>query len=130
MNDNKKIYLKIMIGICFITLGFHLLILVKVIPYEITWEGKLKNDNEMYVFEIISITINSFFAYILLQKGNFVKPIFSDKTLSIILWVFFVIFLLNTIGNLFAKTTFEKSLTLLTLINAILIWIINKPTKR
>jgi len=60
MKDNKRIYLTILIGICFLALGFHLLILLKIIPYEITWGGKLKNDNEMYVFEIISIIINSF----------------------------------------------------------------------
>ena len=126
MEDRKKIYLKILIGICLAATIFHLLILVKIIPYEITWGGKLKNDNEMYVFETISILINTFFTYILLQKGRFVKPFFGDKTISIILWIFFVIFTLNTIGNLFAKTTFEKSFTALTLVSAILIWITNK----
>jgi hypothetical protein len=126
MKDIKRIYLTILIGICFLALGFHLLILLKIIPYEITWGGKLKNDNEMYVFEIISITINSFFAYVLLQKGNFVHPVFSEKVVSIILWVFFVLFLLNTIGNLFATTFFEKSFTIVTLVNAILIWRINR----
>ncbi|MDP1802420.1 MAG: hypothetical protein Q8L81_13765 [Bacteroidota bacterium] len=107
-------------------LAFHLLILIKVIPYEITWGGKLKNDKEMYVFEILSIVVNSFFVYVLLQKGNYVKPVFGRKTLSVILWVFFAIFTLNTIGNLFAETTFERSFTIVTLINAVLIWLINK----
>lgn len=102
--------------------------MLKVIPYEITWGGKLKNDNEMYVFEILSISINSFFLYVLLQKGNYVKRIFGVKTLSIILWIFFAIFALNTIGNLFAESTFEKSFTILTLLNAILIWLVNKKT--
>lgn len=129
MKHRKKIYLKILIGICFLALCFHLLILLKVIPYEITWGGKLKNDQEMYLFEIISICINSFFAYVLLQKGRFVKPIFTEKTLSIILWIFFVIFVLNTIGNLFAKTTFERSFTVITLLNAVLIWATNKDNQ-
>jgi hypothetical protein len=126
MKDNKRIYLTILIGICFLALGFHLLIFLKIVPYEITWGGKLKNDNEMYVFEIISIAINSFFAFVLLQKGNFVNPVFSEKVISIILWIFFVLFLLNTIGNLFATTVFEKSFTIVTLVNAILIWRINR----
>lgn len=126
MKVNIKIYLKILIAICFLALAFHLLILIKVIPYEITWGGKLKNDKEMYVFEILSIVVNSFFVYVLLQKGNYVKPVFGRKTLSVILWVFFAIFTLNTIGNLFAETTFERSFTIVTLINAVLIWLINK----
>jgi hypothetical protein len=111
-------------------MALHLLILVKVIPYEITWGGKLKSDNEMYVFELFSIGINSFFLYVLLQKGNYVKAVFGEKALSIILWIFFALFTLNTIGNLFAETLFEKSLTIVTLLSAVLIWLINKPTTR
>jgi hypothetical protein len=95
-----------------------------------TWGGKLKTDEEMYVFETISILINSFFIFLLLQKGDFTKPFFGKKIVSIFLWIFFVIFVLNTIGNLFAKTTFEKGFTILTLINSILLWKINKTTTR
>ncbi len=126
MNDNRKIYLKILLGICSLILIFHFLILLKVIPYEITWGGRLKNDTEMYTFETLSIAINLFFVYVLLQKGAYVKAVFGERALSIILWVFFAIFALNTIGNLFAKTTFEKSFTLVTLVNAVSIWMINK----
>ena len=75
---------------------------MKIIPYEITWGGKLKTDNEIYVFEIISILINSFFIFMLLHKGDYIKSFFSKKSVSIILWIFFVIFVLNTVGNLFA----------------------------
>lgn len=126
MNPKNRIYLKILIGICLIALAFHFLILLKIIPYEITWGGKLKNDSEMYVFEFFSISINSFLLYVLLQKGSFVKPIFRPKTITVILWVFFGIFALNTLGNLFAETNFEKSFSILTLINAVFIWIINR----
>lgn len=126
MQLKDRIYLKILIGICFLALTFHFLILLKIIPYELTWGGKLKTDSEMYVFEFLSITINSFLLYVLLQKGNIVKAIFGPKTLTIILWVFFGIFALNTLGNLFAESTFEKSFTILTLINAVLIWKINR----
>lgn len=126
MQLKNRIYLKILIGICFLVLAFHFLILLKIIPYELTWGGKLKNDSEMYVFEFLSITINSFLLYVFLQKGSFVKAIFGPKTLTIILWVFFGIFALNTLGNLFAESTFEKSFTILTLINAVLIWKINR----
>lgn len=37
------------------------------------------------------------------------------------LWVFFILFLLNTVGNLLAKTTFEKWFALVTLLLAGLI---------
>jgi hypothetical protein len=119
-----------LIGITVLATIFHLLILVGVIPYEITWGGRLKTVEEMYVFETISILINSFFIFILLQKGEYIRYILGRKTVSIILWIFFTIFALNTIGNVFAKTNFEKYVAILILINAILIWVINKTIKK
>jgi hypothetical protein len=83
----------------------------------------------MYVFETLSILINSFFIFVLLQKGEYVSYFLGKKAITIILWIFFAIFVLNTIGNVFAETTFEKFFTILTLLNAILIWLINKTTK-
>lgn len=130
MIPKDRIYLKTLIGICFLALAFHFLILLKIIPYELTWGGKLKNDSEMYVFEMFSITINSFLLYVLLQKGDFVKPLFGPKTLTIILWVFFGVFALNTLGNLFAETSFEKSFSILTLVNALLLWKINRADSK
>lgn len=106
---------------------FHLAIIAKVIPYDIAWGGRLQNDSEMYVFETISILINIFLGFILLMKGNYIKFQFKKKTIDIILWIFLALFVLNTIGNIFAKTTFEKLFAVLTFISAILIWKILKP---
>lgn len=128
--QNKLTYINILIGISVLATIFHLLILVRVIPYEITWGGRLKTVEEMYVFETLSILINSFFIFVLLQKGEYVRFFLGKKTVTIILWVFFTIFVLNTIGNVFSKTNFEKYFAILTFINSILIWIINKTTTR
>lgn len=126
---NKNFAIKILLCLIGAVTIFHLCILVKVIPYEITWGGRLKNDNEMYMFESISIFINLFFAFILLMKGEIIKSFIPLKIVNVILWVFLVLFCLNTVGNLFAETTFEKSLTLLTLANAILIWVVLRKDK-
>jgi membrane-associated phospholipid phosphatase len=108
MKNNKITYITILIGITVLATIFHLLILVKVIPYEITWGGRLKSVEEMYFFETISILINSFFIFILLQKGEYIRYFLRKKTVNIVLWIFSTIFVLNTIGNVFAKTNFEK----------------------
>ena len=129
MKNNKLTYINILIGITVLATIFHLLILVRVIPYEITWGGRLKTVDEMYVFETISILINSFFIFILLQKGEYIRYILGEKTVNIVLWIFFTIFALNTFGNVFAKTNFEKYFAILTLINSILIWAINKKNQ-
>ena len=119
-----------MLGLLSIVIVFHLCIVVKLIPYDITWGGRLKNDYEMYVFEAVSIIINLFLISILLMKGNYLKFQFNEKIINIILWIFFFIFIINTIGNIFAKTIFEKLFSVLTLISAILIWNILKNKKQ
>lgn len=130
MEVNKSAYIKILTSISIVAVLFHISILMKIVPYEITWGGKLKTDEEMYVFETFSILVNLFFIFVLLQKGVFIKSFLEKKTVSIILWIFLAIFVLNTIGNLFAKTTFEKGFTILTLVNSILLWVILKNNKQ
>ncbi len=131
MNFIFKNTIKIFLGLLILIILFHLCIIIKIIPYDVTWGGRLTNDTEMYIFETISILINVFLAWVLLMKGNFVQYRFSNQVVNIILWIFFVIFILNTIGNIFAKTFFEKQFAFLTGIFAILLWIIlmkRKPT--
>ena len=127
MTNNKLIYINILVAISVLATIFHVLILVRIIPYEITWGGRLKTVDEMYVFEATSILINSFFIFILFQKGEYIHYFFGKKTVNLFLWIFFTIFALNTIGNVFAKTNFEKYFAIVTLLNSILIWAINKP---
>ncbi len=109
---------------------FHLCIMIKIVPYEISWGGRLKNDSDMYVFETISIIINLFLFSILLIKGKYLREFISMKIVNITLWIFFVLFVLNTVGNIFAKTYFEKFFALLTLFFSILTWIILRKDKK
>lgn len=112
-----------MMTILCLVLGFHVLILIQVIPYTIVWAGKLTNTNDMYVFETISIGVNLFLLWILSLKWKYVKAKESSKVLNILLWLFVIIFSLNTIGNLFSETSFEAIVfTPITLISAIFCW--------
>jgi len=117
---------KTMIGLLSIIILFHFCIIIKLIPYNIVWGGRLKNDTQMYIFEIISITINGLLITVLLLKGNYLKHKISEKVLNVILWFFVILFALNTVGNLFSKTYFEKFFAILTFMFVVLIWIILK----
>ncbi|WP_207423026.1 hypothetical protein [Desertivirga brevis] len=119
---NKAINVLLLILVAVI--AFHFLIIFKVIPYSITWGGRLKNDQEMYVFESVSILINVVLGLTLMVKGKLISLSLPKVVISFILWFFLVVFVLNTIGNLFAKTDFEKYFSLLTLLFAILITIV------
>jgi len=126
---SSKTAIKIMLWVLLAVILFHLSIILKIVPYEITWGGRLKNDSEMYVFETISIVINLFLCFILFIKGKFIREFLSMKIVNISLWIFVIIFGLNTVGNILAKTNFEKFFTLVTLTSAILLWIILRKDK-
>lgn len=121
-----KTAINIFLGLLVAVITFHLCLIVKIIPYEIAWGGRIQNDSEMYAFETISILINLFLGLVLLMKGGYTKFHFKEKSINIILWIFLGLFVLNTIGNLFAKTKFEISLAVLTFVSAIFIWTILK----
>ena len=127
MNINTQ--KKMLLGLLFSVIIFHICIIMKIIPYNLAWGGRLTNDNEMYVFESISILINLFLSWLLLMKGEFVQFKFPDNIVNLILWIFFGLFILNTVGNIFAKTNFEKLFALLTGLSAIIIWNILKHKK-
>lgn len=122
--------LKIILGLLTVVIVFHMLIIIRIIPYEIVWAGKLKSVGEMYVFEIVSILVNILLLTILLLKANFIKHTINDKIINGILWFFVLVFALNTVGNLLAKSLFEKVVfTPLTFILSLLIWIIIRKDK-
>ena len=126
----RNIAFKASIGLLTLVIIFHGFIIAKIIPYNIAWGGRLENDSQMYVFESISILINGFLITVLFLKANYRKHSFSEKILNGILRFFQMLFILNTIGNLLAKTSFEKYFALLTAILAIFIWIILKRNAR
>ena len=119
-----------MVFLLSVVIAFHLCLIVKIIPYDVAFGGRLTNDIQMYTFEIISIFINLFLIAILLIKGNYLKFQLNEKCINIVLWIFFFVFILNTIGNIIAKTNFEKVFSVLTLTLAILIWYILKKKKK
>jgi hypothetical protein len=125
MSGSKK-SIQILLGLLSMVTAFHLCILVKLVPYSIAWGGRLKSDQEMYVFEIISIMINLFLITILLMKGGYLKVQLKEKIINIVLWIFLLIFLLNTLGNALANTNFEKMFSVVTLVLALLLWNILK----
>lgn len=104
-----------------VVLIFHVLVLTETIPYTIVWAGKIRSIEEMRRFEIISICVNFFMILIFLLRANYVQNRILTKILNGVIWLLVVIFSLNTVGNLFAKSKFELYFfTPLTFILAIL----------
>ncbi len=92
------------------SLGFHFLILLKIIPYNIVWGGRFKSDTEMVRFEIVSIFINLFFLFVIVVHSNFLTIDFPNTLMTIILWIMAALFALNTVGNVMSKNRLERIL--------------------
>ena len=119
---NLKLTIKLLLWLIAMVILFHLAILTKLIPYEVTWGGRLSDDSDMYMFEGVSIIINVILGFTLLIKGEYILSSIPLKVVNTILWIFFAVFSLNTLGNIFSETIFEKSLSILTFTFSYLIW--------
>ncbi|WP_421750334.1 hypothetical protein [Croceimicrobium sp.] len=97
-----------LLSILSLMLLFHLLILLKAIPYASVWGGRLKNDQEMYRFETPSILINALFLAIALIKAELLGIHLPELAMQISLWIMAALFAFNTFGNLMSKNRLEK----------------------
>jgi len=108
-----------------LSLVFHLLVLLQVIPYVIVWGGRLRTDTDMYRFETVSIIVNLLSLLVLLLKSGMIRwrirPLFVNGAL----WAMFALMALNTVGNLYSGNHLERIIfTPLTLVSAILLLVV------
>ncbi|OAS89499.1 MULTISPECIES: hypothetical protein [Metabacillus] len=98
----------IIITINTIALFMHLLILLKVVPYDFVWGGRLKNEVDLIIFESISIVVQLLFMTIVAVKAGYVFNGKFKKTVNVGTWVMFGLMALNTMGNLASASVLEK----------------------
>jgi hypothetical protein len=127
-----KLAVNAMLILLALVIVFHLLILIQVIPYNIVWAGRLQNVSEMVVFELVSLLINTMLIAVITIKAGYVKSRISPTVINVLLWFMVIVFSLNTIGNLFSKTSFETLVfTPLTFISALLCYrIVREPNTK
>ncbi|MGI8892194.1 MAG: hypothetical protein ACR2GN_01915 [Bacteroidia bacterium] len=87
---------------------FHLFVLTGVIPFEMVWGGRLNNREEMIQFEIISIVINIIMLLVVLARAGIIGAGIKQGIIRVALWLMFILFLLNTVGNIFSDNELEK----------------------
>lgn len=118
---NFLLAIKTMIVLTLIALAYHIIIITELIPYDAVWGGRLKSREQMYQFEFFSIAINLFMALVILIKGAYIKIKIPKLIVTSFLWLFAILFALNTVGNLFSVSIWETIIfTPITLISAVL----------
>ena len=100
---------------------FHILVLTGIIPYTMIWGGRLHDINEMYRMETVSVILNTYFLVIILIDAGLLKLNWPAKLIRYSIIGMALLFLLNTLGNLFSENRLETLLfTPITLVLAAL----------
>lgn len=117
--------LYILICIHFLFFVYHIAIVLKLVSYKMVWGGRLESDEQMYLFETVSIFILNLFTIVLLAKGNYLSISLPQQAITLSLWGMSTLYLLNTVGNLKSKSRIEQvifaPLTLMILILLLII---------
>ncbi|CAE7481155.1 unnamed protein product [Symbiodinium natans] len=92
------------------TLSYHALILTGQVDYRFVWGGRLKSKEQMYVFETVSVSLNLIMVLLALARGGWLNacPCLPPAVLRVVCGIFCALFALNTLGNLAAKSNFER----------------------
>lgn len=87
---------------------FHLGIILGLIPSDIVWGSRIQSQGQFYLLEAVSLAFNGLFIGIMLHRLEIWKLPIGPKLLSLSLWFMAIFFLLNTLGNLMSKNSFEQ----------------------
>jgi hypothetical protein len=90
-----------------LTILFHFAVIAGLVPIDMIWGGRLKTQEELYVFESISLVLNALLLWVVIIRMNYVKISVNPKVIRVVLWLMFLLFLLNTLGNLMAFNNLE-----------------------
>jgi len=86
---------------------FHLLVISSIIPFDIVWGGNIADKNKLWIMESISITINFILLLFVLAYSDIIKIKLHPTVVKVGFWLMFVLFLLNTLGNILSKNSLE-----------------------
>lgn len=114
---------KIIITINTIAILMHVLIILKIVPYDFVWGGRLKSETDLIIYESLSIGVQTLFISIIAVKAGYVFSGKFKKTVNFGTWVMFGLMVLNTIGNLASNSGLETMvMTPLTSVLSILVF--------
>ena len=100
---------------------FHVLVVSGIVPKTIVWGGRISDPAQVVRAEIGSIMILLATAAIVAMRWRSLAQGAPNVVAAVGTWVLVGLFALNTVGNLFAKTLFERAVfTPLTLLLALL----------
>ena len=104
---------------------FHTLVILGITLFnwellDYLWGGRIETREQLLGFELISLLMMIVCLFLVLIRSGRIRLASLMGVAKAGLWVLFVLFLLNTAGNLLAETLFEKLFALITALLAVL----------
>lgn len=111
----------VLLGALLLLAIFHLLVLLGLAPATIVWGGRVDPATNVVVLETVALTITLLFALIIALKIGYIRIPKIKRGVTIGMWLLFLFFVVNTLGNLASSVTIEKLVfTPITIILAVL----------
>ena len=93
-------------GLLFI---FHILVLLKVIPADIVWGGRIQGvPSNLVTMETVALLVTLLFMLIIAAKIGYIQAGKLLGAVTIGVWLIFAYLILNTVGNLASGVSFES----------------------
>ncbi|MDR7078120.1 hypothetical protein J2Y03_003170 [Neobacillus niacini] len=111
------------IAINTMALLMHVLILLNILPHDFVWGGRVNSEADLIILESISIVVQTLFIFIIAIKAGYLFIGKFKRTVTVGIWVFFGVMVLNTIGNLASSSGLETIvMTPLTIVLSLLLY--------
>lgn len=105
---SERLAVNSLLWIFSLVIVFHLLVLARIIPFEIVWGGRLKDVDQMIAFEVISLLLNIIMFTMVGLYAGLLKIRVNKWVITAALWMMVVLFFINTVGNIFSSNLTEK----------------------
>ena len=108
----KRISAKLAGNILLAALGllaiFHVLVLLRVVPADIVWGGRIQGvPSNLVTLETIALLVTLLFFVIIAAKTGYVQAGRLPGAVNFGVWLIFAYLILNTLGNLASGISFE-----------------------
>lgn len=98
----------ILLVIFSLVIVFHIVALIGFVPTNMVWGGRLETREELVVFELLSLVIVMLAILVVCIRLGYIQWPRLMPVAKVAMWVIFVLFVLNTIGNALAVTDLER----------------------
>ena len=98
----------LLIVLMLLLVAMHVLILVRVLPYDIVWGGQIGDASSVIPYEAAALIIMLVFLTAVTMRLGYIKAGRLKKAAGVLTWIVFAYFVLNAVGNFASAVSLEN----------------------